>query len=234
MISIQGVSMAFGRFQAVDDVSLSVAAGQSLALWGPNGAGKSTIIRCVLGLYRYSGSIRIGGLDVQRHGKEARRLIGYVPQEIGFYDDLRVHEAVRFFGGLKCVAVRDPDSVLDGVGLCGHAGKRIRELSGGMKQRLALAVALLGDPPVLVLDEVTASLDAMGRDELVGLLAQLSQDGRAMLFASHRQDEVHTLADRVAILERGRLQREGSPAELLDASMTASHLKFHAAEVRHA
>jgi ABC-type multidrug transport system ATPase subunit len=232
MISIEGVSMRFGRFAAVDHLSLSVAAGESLALWGPNGAGKSTIIRCVLGLYRYGGTIRIGGLDVRRHGKEARRLIGYVPQEIGFYDDLRVHEAVRFFGGLKCVTVRDPETILDGVGLSGHAGKRIRELSGGMKQRLALAVALLGDPPVLVLDEVTASLDAVGRDELVGLLGGLARQGRAMLFASHRQDEVHALGDRVAILERGKLVRQGPPSEMLLAGEHAGHLKFHG-EVHH-
>jgi len=162
----------------------------------------------VLGLFRYGGSISIGGLDVRRDGKRTRRLVGYVPQEIGFYDDLRVAEAVRFFARLKAVALPSVDEVLARVGLPGQERKRIRELSGGMKQRLALAVALLGDPPVLLLDEVTASLDAFGREEFVALLERLSGDGRTMLFASHRVDEVKALARRVITLEAGRIVDE--------------------------
>src|SRR5690606_12426351 len=103
--------------------------------------------------------------------KHARRLIGYVPQELGFYDDLGVAEAVGYFARLKGVRLDSPSEPLERVGLAGHERKRVRELSGGMKQRLALAIALLGDPPILVLDEVTASLDACGRQEFVGLLA---------------------------------------------------------------
>ena len=205
MISIEHVTKRFGRFAAVDDLSLDIAAGETVALWGANGAGKTTLIRCVLGLLRFQGRLSVGGHDVRRDGKRARMLIGYVPQELGFYDELGVSEAVRFFGRLKNIAVESPEHLLAGVGLEGHQRKRIRELSGGMKQRLALAIALLGDPPVLVLDEVTASLDACGRDELVSLLSRLAGSGRTMLFASHRVEEVASLAKRVVVLERGRV-----------------------------
>jgi ABC-type multidrug transport system ATPase subunit len=205
MIEIEHLSKTFGRATAVADFSLSIRPGESVALWGENGAGKSTIIRCVLGLLRYRGSVRIAELDAWRHGKRARRLIGYVPQELGFYDDLRVAEALGVFGRLNGERVDDANAVLARVGLAGHAGKRIRELSGGMKQRLALAIALLGDPPILVLDEVTASLDACGRAEFVALLASLTRSRqRATLFASHRVEEIDALATRVVTLERGR------------------------------
>ena len=208
MIRLTNLVKRFGRTAAVDGVSLEIPAGDAVALWGVNGAGKTTIIRCVLGLLRYSGRVEVGGFDAHRRGKRARKLIGYVPQELGFYDDLGVAEAVRFFARLKGVAVARVQDVLGGVGLAGHERKRIRELSGGMKQRLALAIALLGDPPVLILDEVTASLDACGRDEFVSLLCRLSTNGRTLLFASHRVEEVTTLARRVVMLERGRVTDE--------------------------
>ncbi|MBX3404063.1 MAG: ABC transporter ATP-binding protein [Phycisphaeraceae bacterium] len=205
MIRIDSVTKRFGRATAVDNVSLDIPAGDSVALWGVNGAGKTTLIRCVLGLYRFSGRIEVGGHDVGRRGKRARALIGYVPQELGFHDELGVAEAVRYFALLRGLRVRSAESVLDDVGLAGHGGKRVRELSGGMKQRLALAIAMLGNPPVLVLDEVTASLDACGRGEFVGLLSRLSGAGRTILFASHRIEEVTTLARRVVVLEAGRI-----------------------------
>ena len=216
MIRIDHLTKTFGRSAAVDDVTLCIAAGESVALWGENGAGKTTIIRCLLGLLRYRGAIEIAGLDAWRQGKRARQLIGYVPQELGFYDDLRVHEAVRFFGRLKGQRVGDVDPALERVGLSGHGGKRIRELSGGMKQRLALAIALLGDPPILVLDEVTASLDACGRAEFVALLATLTRSGdRATIFASHRVEEIDALASRVVTLERGRMTGDRPASEFV-------------------
>lgn len=205
MIRIEHVTKRFGRTAALDGVSLALAPADSVALWGANGAGKTTLIRCVLGLLRFQGRIAVGGHDVRKCGKQARLRIGYVPQELGFYDDLGVAEALVFFGRLKGLTNSDAERSLASVGLSGHEGKRIRELSGGMKQRLALAIALLGDPTVLVLDEVTASLDAVGREEFVALLKQLSGAGRTMLFASHRVEEVAVLAKRVAVMECGRL-----------------------------
>jgi len=198
--------MRFGRTTAVDDVSLTIRPGESVALWGANGAGKTTILRCVTGLHRYRGRIEIGGIDAARDGKRARQAIGYVPQELGFNDDLRVSAAIELFATLRGVRVQSVEEILRRVQLHGHERKRMRELSGGMKQRLALAIALIGDPPALVLDEVTASLDAGGRAEFVALLASLTRNTeRSVLFASHRVEEINALAHRVVMLERGRV-----------------------------
>jgi ABC-type multidrug transport system ATPase subunit len=235
MIRIENLTKRFGRTLAVDGLSLEVAAGQSVALWGANGAGKSTVLRCILGLYRYTGRITVGGHDARRHGKRARRLIGYVPQELGFNDDLRVGQAVALFARLKGVGAQPVDGVLARVGLAGQAGKRMRELSGGMKQRLALGLALLGDPPVLILDEVTASLDTCGREEFVTLLAGLAGSGRSLLFASHRPDEIATLARTVAVLDKGRLAGQEPGAEFAARQGASSVLHVHlpaAARVR--
>ncbi len=214
MIRIDHVTMRFGRAPAVDNATLDVEPGECVALWGANGAGKTTLLRCVLGLLRFRGRITLGGRDVRRDGKRARMLVGYVPQELGFDAEARVHEAIAFFARLKGVPRVRTEESLSRVGIGEHAGKRIRELSGGMKQRLALAIALLGDPPVLVLDEVTASLDALGRRDLLHLLEGLSGQGRTMLFASHRVEEVVVLARRVAMLERGALVRLVDAREL--------------------
>lgn len=212
MIKITQVTRAFGKAVAVEGVTIAVPQGDSVALWGANGAGKTTLIRCVLGLIACRGSVTIGGHDVARDGKRARSLIGYVPQELGFYDDLAVGDAVRYFARLKGLRLGSVDATLARVALGGNDRKRVRDLSGGMKQRLALAIAMLGDPPVLVLDEVTASLDACGREEFVSLLSRLSGDGRTMLFASHRVDEVATLAKRVVVLSKGRVLGEHDAA----------------------
>ncbi len=207
MISAEHVTKRFARAVAVQDASFEIAPGRSLALWGANGAGKTTLIRCVLGLISFEGRAKVAGHDVRRDGKAARRAIGYVPQELGFYDELSVHEALDFFSRLKGLGRADSRAALANVGLDAQQSKRVRDLSGGMKQRLALAIALLGDPPVLILDEVTASLDAVGRDEFVALLGQLSGAGRTLLFASHRVEEVAILAHDVAILNRGAIER---------------------------
>jgi ABC-type multidrug transport system ATPase subunit len=227
VIQIENVIKQFGRATAVDNITLTVAPGESVALWGSNGAGKTTLIRCVLGLLPFRGTIKVGGFDVRRQGKHARRLIGYVPQELGFNDDLRAGEAVCFFARLKGLGVPEVNQVLARVGLAGQNGKRISELSGGMKQRLALAIALLGDPPVLVLDEVTASLDACGREELVGLLSTLRGEGRSMLFASHRVEEVTTLATRVLALDKGRATDESPASSFIDHLGFGTILHLH-------
>lgn len=226
MITLDHLTMRFGRQKAVSDVSLGIQAGESVALWGTNGAGKSTILRCVMGLLRYSGSIQIAGFDARRDGKGTRQLIGYVPQELGFYDDLRVHAAVKYFGTLKGVSNRSADATLDRVGLLGHGGKRIRELSGGMKQRLALALALINDPPILILDEVTASLDASGRRDFISLLSTVIQSGerRTLLFASHRLEEIQYLASRVVTLDAGAVKSDEAADTFVSRWQETLHL----------
>ncbi|HEY7120907.1 MAG TPA: ABC transporter ATP-binding protein [Tepidisphaeraceae bacterium] len=216
MIQIDQVRKRFGRARVLDGVSFDVLAGQSIALWGSNGAGKTTLIRCLLGLIDFEGSIRVAGLDVRREGKRVRRLLGYVPQELAFYDDFRVIEAARYIARIRGADAGDCEPGLQSLGLLDHARKRVRELSGGMKQRLALAVALLNDPPVLVLDEPTSNLDSAGRGSLMELLVGLKAAGKTILFISHRPEEVRGLADRVLTLESGRV--------VTDVATTRLHL----------
>ncbi len=204
-IEIISVHKSFGRTRVLDGVDFTVAPGQSVALWGSNGAGKTTLIRCILGLIDYQGTIRLGGLDVMAHGKKVRRLIGYVPQELAFHDDFRVIEVASFVARLKRAPIESCKRILDDLGMLEHSRKRIRELSGGMKQRLALSVALLNDPPVMVLDEPTSNLDSAGRRSLLSLLLGLKQSGKTLLFISHRPEEVRGLADRVLTLEHGKV-----------------------------
>jgi nitrous oxidase accessory protein len=207
MIVVRGLTKRFGPVTAVEDLSFTVEAGEAVALWGPNGAGKSTVLHCLLGIVRYDGTIELGGCDPHRHGKAARRLVGFVPQQIHLPEDFTVREVVDFFARLKGASPETIPGVLERLGLAAHAEKRVGTLSGGMKQRVALAVALLGDPPILLLDEPTASLDAQSRRDFLHLLGELKRSGKTLLFSSHRQDEILSLADRVLILEQGRLVR---------------------------
>jgi len=211
MIRIDGVTKKFGRFVALDGVSLGVERGQAVALWGSNGAGKTTLLRCTLGLLPFRGGITVGGVDVRRRGKDARRMLGYVPQELAFYDDFRVSEAVAFFARLKRADRAGCLRALRLAGLEGHRRKRVRELSGGMKQRLALGIATLTDPPILMLDEPTSNLDAAGRGELLEQLAALRDKGKTIFFTSHRPEEVEGLADRVVTMESGRIVGDAAP-----------------------
>ena len=204
MIAISHLTKNFGSFTAVNDLSLTVEANHALALWGPNGAGKTTVIKCLLGLLHYRGEITIGGIDIKRHGREARRLIGYVPQELAFYDEMNAGETVAHFARLRKVAISSIHATLTPVGLEEHATKPVGNLSGGMKQRLALAIALLGDPPVLILDEPTSNLDAQARADFLKLLRQVKSAGKTVLFTSHRLDEVEALADQALVMQRGQ------------------------------
>lgn len=214
MIDFDHLTKRFGDYTAVDNLSLEVAPRRAVALWGPNGAGKTTVIKCLLGLLHYDGSIRVGGFDARRQGKQARALLGYVPQELAFYDDMSAAETAHYLARIKRAQPERVGTVLKQVGLAEHASKQVRALSGGMKQRLALGIALLSDPPVLVLDEPTSSLDTAARNQFVHLLLEVKQAGKTIVFTSHRIEEVEALADEVIVMERGAVQRRCGPGEL--------------------
>ncbi|NJN97262.1 MAG: nitrous oxide reductase family maturation protein NosD [Anaerolineales bacterium] len=213
MISITNLTKKFGQFTAVDNLSFEVAPGEAVALWGANGAGKTTVIRSLLGLLSASGELRVNGFDVLKEGK-ARAAIGYVPQELAFYDDLSARDTLLFYARLKRVPAARIDAALAEVGLVAHGAKPVAALSGGMKQRLALACALLANPPILVLDEPTSNLDTVARDEFIKLLLQQKVQGKTLLFTSHRLEEVEALASRVLVLDSGKLALTCLPAEL--------------------
>jgi len=206
MITFTHLTKKFGKAVAVDDLTITVAPREAVALWGPNGAGKTTAIKCLLGLLRYAGEIEVDGYDTHRQGRQARGRIGYVPQQQSFYDDLSTLDTVHFFARLKGAAATQANTLLAQVGLADHRSKPVGALSGGMKQRLALALALLGDPPVMVMDEPTSNLDTAAREQLLHLLEQVKAAGKTIIFTSHRIEEVETLADRVVVMEQGKVR----------------------------
>ncbi len=216
MIDIRALSKRYGSTTVLDDFTLEVPDGESVALWGPNGAGKTTVVRCILGLVRYEGSIEVNGVDAARSPKAARHLIGHVAQELNFYDDLTLIETIEFSARLRSISLDRVTEVLDLVQLTEHGSKRIRELSGGMKQRAGIALALLADPPVLLLDEPTSSLDVSARERMVDVLEALRDDKRSVILTSHDLDEVGMLVDRVVAMEDGRMIQECAPSELAE------------------
>jgi ABC-type multidrug transport system ATPase subunit len=214
-IAVTELTKRYGRVAAVDGVSFDIQPGQAVALWGPNGAGKTTILRCLLGLARYEGAIRVHGIDPVRDGRAVRHLIGFVPQELA-PSAMTVGEMAAFIARLKGATSEQAHEQLRLLGIEEQTGKALSALSGGMKQRLALALALIGSPAILLLDEPTANLDAAGRADLLELLRRLKHDGMTLLFSSHRPDDVLTLADRILLIERGVIARETRPAQFAD------------------
>jgi ABC-type multidrug transport system ATPase subunit len=215
LITVRNLTRRFGPLTAVDDLSFDVHAGEAVALWGANGAGKTTALRCLLHLMPFSGTVTIDGLDVQKEGKAARRLVGFVPQELSFHDDLSVVETLTFYARLKKVAHgSDFSPLLERLDLLPHVDKSVGTLSGGLKQRLALALALLGNPPILVLDEPTSNLDIRARDDFIRFLHDLRHEDKTLVFSSHRLEEVRAVADRVLLLESGRLSLSATPHTL--------------------
>ncbi len=214
MIQFSHLTKQFGKFTAVDDLSFDVPPQAALALWGPNGAGKTTAIKCLLGLLKYRGQILVDTLDASKQGKTVRRLLGYVPQELAFYADMSALDTALFYARLKNTPPQRAAEVLDQVGLTGHCDKPVGALSGGMKQRLALGLALLADPPILVLDEPTSNLDAAARDHFLHLLSDVKRAGKTVIFTSHRLEEIEALADNVLVMEQGRKLMTCAPGEL--------------------
>lgn len=213
MIAIKNVTKRFGANIAVNDVSFDVAPGESVALWGSNGAGKTTLIRCLLGVTGFDGEITVDGIASRSRGKDVRARIGYVPQVMPLFD-LPVGEMVYLIAQLRKADAGEGLRRLEQFGLSDTKMRLVRNLSGGMRQKLALTLAMLGDPAVLVFDEPTANLDAATQKELLSTLNALKQEGRTIIFTSHRWSEVRALADTVVHLEGGKAVERGSVSEL--------------------
>ncbi|MBC8514955.1 ABC transporter ATP-binding protein [bacterium] len=212
MIEVSHLGKSFGNTRALNDLSFSLAEGESVALWGHNGAGKSTLLHALLGLFPYEGKITLNGVDVKRDGTEARRHVGFVPQVLGFHPGATAVEAYSFFSSLRGLKVNQ--SSFHSMGLEGEERKRLRDLSGGMRRRLALGIALLDNPPLLLLDEPTSDLDAKGRESFLERLEVAKETGHTLLFSSHRPDEIVRLADRVLFLDGGELVQDGLTSHL--------------------
>jgi ABC-2 type transport system ATP-binding protein len=219
-VEVEELSYAFGPIKAVDGISFTVEPGQVFGLLGPNGAGKTTTIRVLTTLLRpMAGTVRLFGIDVRRSPMHARRLLGYVPQQLSVDAQLTGAENVWLFARLFDVPRRERraqvDDVLELVGLTGAAGQLARGYSGGMIRRLELAQALVNRPRILVMDEPTIGLDPIAREGVWERILSFRRElGMTIFLTTHYMDEADELCDRVGMMHRGRLRALGSPDEL--------------------
>jgi ABC-2 type transport system ATP-binding protein len=227
-IDIVDVVKRYGDRSVLDGVNLRVAAGEIVALLGPNGAGKTTLVEIVEG-YRTAdgGVVRVLGEEPARGGPALRARVGLMLQSGGLDPRTTPRDVLRLYRAFH-EGGRDPDSLLSLVGLASVAATSVRRLSGGERQRLALALALVGEPEVLVLDEPTAGMDPEARRAARQLIDGLRSDGRTILLTTHDLGDVEALADRVAILDRGRIIANGSPAELVTGGQGLMSFRLHA------
>jgi ABC-2 type transport system ATP-binding protein len=235
VISARGLTKAFGKKRAVDNVDLDIARGQIYGFLGPNGSGKSTTIRMLCGLLRpTSGEVTVLGHSVPRAAERLRMKIGYMTQRFSLWEDLTVLENLEFMSrifGLN--AQRRAERIrtlLSQYALQDMSAQRAGTLSGGQKQRLALAAATLHQPEVLLLDEPTSAVDPQNRRDFWESLFDLATAGTTILVSTHYMDEAER-CHRIAILDRGRLVAEGSPRTLMDA-IDAIVVEIEASEVR--
>ncbi|HEY3514008.1 ABC transporter ATP-binding protein [Kribbella sp. NPDC051137] len=220
VLSAAHLGKRFGDRVAVDDVSFTVAPGETYGLLGPNGAGKTTTIRLVCGLLRADqGEVLVAGSPIRPATPAAKRYVGYVPQDIALYPDLTAWENLRFFGrlyGLRGAALnRRVGKVLELIGLTDRAGDRVESFSGGMRRRLNIGAGLLHEPTLLVLDEPTVGVDPQSRHAVMESVRSFGASGMAVLYTTHYMEEAERLCDRVGIIDRGRLVAEGTRRQLV-------------------
>lgn len=218
-LEVRNVRRAYGSLLAVADVSFEVQPGEVFVLLGANGAGKSTVLRSIAGLQRVdSGEIRVSGLSVQTDPVEARRRLGYLPEETILYPDLTGRETLQMSGALRGM---EPERVDDRAGallrffdLEAAADRAVSGYSRGMRRKVSVAMALLADPPTLLFDEPTGGLDPPSIALFRSVLREARARGRGVLLSTHVLAEVEGEADRIAIMEKGLLKAMGTPAEL--------------------
>ncbi len=231
MIRVEAISKRYGAIAAVDQLSFEVRVGETFAMIGPNGAGKTTSLKCLLGLVRPdSGSIALGEKRLPPSDPRAREALGYVPQRAEFPETRSIGDLLLFFAELRGLGRDAVGLALARVGMGQMGGRRARELSGGYRQRLSLAQALLGEPQLLVLDEPTASLDPEATWEFRQLVLGLRQEGRTILLCSYLLSEVERVADRVLILVGGRRAALESTSELRARQLGATRMVVELAE----
>jgi ABC-2 type transport system ATP-binding protein len=230
LVDIRGLTKAFGTFEAVKSLELSVSAGEIFALLGPNGAGKTTTIRMLMGILApTSGFARIDGLDCFADRVEVKRRVGYLPDEPIFYDYLRGSEIIRFSGEMHGLGRREIDErtrpLIEQLELADALDEFAANYSRGMKKKLALICAMVHDPALLILDEPTNGLDPFATRELHQLIRTKAAAGKTIFFSTHLLDQAEKLCTRIAILSKGRLAAHGTLAELRARLATDSSLE---------
>ena len=202
---------------ALDDISFCVGSGV-FGLLGHNGAGKTTLMKALVTVLSPStGTIRVCGFDSRKQGNEVRERIGYLPQELAMYPSLSVFDFVNYMAELKGIHDKKAvNEVLEQVEMLEFSKRKIKQLSGGMKRRVGIAQALIGNPKILVVDEPTAGLDPEERVRFRGILSRYAREGRTVLLSTHIVEDVHQLCGELAVLRKGRLFYAGSSAALLE------------------
>jgi len=206
VVQVEHFTKRFGRFTAADDVSFEVNKGEVFALLGPNGSGKTTTMKAIVGLnLPTEGRILVRGIDVNRQPKHARSFMSYLPQRVVFPENLTAREVIRFYGRVRRLPISVADEMLAKARFNGFSDKLVSEFSGGMVQRLGLAVASMPDAPILLLDEPTANLDPQGVKRFREFVLEQKQKGTTVIFSTHLLAEAEQLADRVGIFVGGKV-----------------------------
>lgn len=223
-VEINNVTQRYGRMTVLKDLNLDLGEGEVLGLFGHNGAGKTTSMKLILGLLNPSeGEVRV--LGRRPKDSDVRRQLGYLPENVTFYPQLSGRETLRHFARLKGAPAQQVNDLLEQVGLAAAADRRVKTYSKGMRQRLGLAQALLGEPRLLLLDEPTVGLDPIATQELYTLIDGLRQKGTSIILCSHVLPGVEAHIGRAAILANGRLQAVGSLAELREEAKLPVHIR---------
>jgi len=222
MIRVSDLTKYFGPTRAVDGISFSVARGEVVGFLGPNGAGKTTTIRVLAGYHpATSGTASVAGFDVERQSLQVRQNIGYLPENVPIYPDLRVIEFLRYRAALKGVAAKDRKAAvaraMAKAGVEEVQRKLVGNVSRGYRQRVGLADALVANPPILILDEPTSGLDPNQRRRIKQVVRDLAAE-HTILFSSHILSEVADVSTRILVIHRGRLRADGPPGELVARS----------------
>ena len=231
MLEVRNLRKTYGSLVAVDDVSFTVGRGELVAVLGPNGAGKTTTVSIISGLVTPErGEVEIAGRPLRGDTDPGKRRIGLVPQDVALYDELSARDNLRFFGALFGLGGRAADaaieSVLALVGLAERARDRVGTFSGGMKRRLNLAAGLLHDPDILLLDEPTVGVDPQSRNAIFDNLEALKRRGKALVYTTHYMEEAERLADRVVIIDRGRVVADDSVLGLRGSGPAAASVSL--------
>ena len=215
MIQVDHLTKRFRRCTAVNDVGFTVKEGEVFALLGPNGSGKTSTLKLIVGLnVPTAGRVLVNGLDTQEHPKPTRQLLSYLPQRVVFPENLTAREILRFYCRLRRLRVEQTEEALARARFNGFSDKPVSEFSGGMIQRLGLAVIALPDAPILLLDEPTANLDPEGVKRFREFILSQREMGKTIIFSTHLLDEAEQLADRVGIFVEGKLVAEESVQNL--------------------
>jgi len=219
LIQVDGLRKTFGDFVAVDEVSFEVKAGEVFGLLGPNGAGKTTTLRVMTTMLRpTAGEIAVNGHAVTREPARVRAQLGILSEANGLYDRLSVRENVRYFGELRDMGrgeiQRRMGEIFPPLGVDAYADKRAGQLSKGMKQKAALAIAILHDPPVLIFDEPTSGLDVMSARQVRTFIERYQRTDKTVILSTHLMPEAEKLCDRIAIVSKGRVRAIGTFEEL--------------------